>query len=140
MAQSVVFATPQEAETAFYDAFERADIEAMMAVWANDENVVCIHPGGPRLQGLKAIEKSWQRIFVNETRLKFVLTDNHRTQDSLIAVHLVKENIEVEHVLQAVMLATNIYHLVDGSWRLMLHHASPEPRRQNTAEKIHVLH
>ena len=140
MVQSVIFATPQEAETAFYDAFERADIEAMMAVWANDENVVCIHPGGTRLQGLQAIKKSWQRIFFNETRLKFILTDNHRTQDALIAVHLVKENIEVESVLQGVMLVTNIYHFIDGSWRLVLHHASPEPRRQKSTEKLHILH
>ena len=49
-------------------------------------------------------------------------------------------NIEVENVLQGVMLVTNIYHLIDGSWRLMLHHASPEPRRQKTADNIHVLH
>ena len=140
MVQLSVFATPQEAESAFYDAFERADIEAMMAVWANDESVVCIHPGGPRLQGPQAIKKSWQKIFGKDTRLKFNLTDNHRTQDSLIAVHLVKENIEVANILQGVMLVTNIYHLIDGSWRLMLHHASPEPRRQKTADNIHVLH
>ena len=112
----------------------------MMAVWANDESVVCIHPGGPRLQGPQAIKKSWQKIFGKDTRLKFNLTDNHRTQDSLIAVHLVKENIEVANVLQGVMLVTNIYHLIDGSWRLMLHHASPEPRRQQTSENFHVLH
>lgn len=140
MAQSVVFATPQEAEAAFYNAFEQGDVKAMMEVWANDDNAVCIHPGGPRLHGLQAIKKSWQIIFVNQMRLKFILSDNLRTQDSLIAVHLVKENIEIENILQGVMLATNIYHFVDGSWRLILHHASPEPPLQETAETIHTMH
>ena len=34
---SSLFASPEDAETAFYDAIERADLEAMMAIWADDE-------------------------------------------------------------------------------------------------------
>ena len=30
------FATPQDAAAAFYDALERADLDAMMAIWAED--------------------------------------------------------------------------------------------------------
>ena len=43
------FPTPQDAEAAFYEALERADLEAMMEVWAEDEEIVCVHPAGPRL-------------------------------------------------------------------------------------------
>ena len=35
-----------EVEAAFYDALHRADLEALMALWADDEEIVCIHPGG----------------------------------------------------------------------------------------------
>ena len=46
-----IFPTAQDAENAFYEALERADLEAMMAVWAEDEEIICVHPTGPRLTG-----------------------------------------------------------------------------------------
>ena len=33
------------------EALERSDLDAMMEVWADDEEVVCVHPGGPRVVG-----------------------------------------------------------------------------------------
>ena len=36
MRNKPIFPTPQDAEAAFYEALERADLEAMMAVWAED--------------------------------------------------------------------------------------------------------
>lgn len=138
MAQTVRFPTPQDADQAFYRAFESADIEAMMEVWASEENVMCIHPGSPRLQGGEAIKRSWQQIFTNGSPLSFTLTDSQYTQDDRLAVHVVKENIEVDGVLQGVMLTTNIYQLINGSWRMMLHHASPEPReRDQSTQTLH---
>jgi ketosteroid isomerase-like protein len=47
--------TPEEAEAAFYAALARADLDALMALWADDEEIVCIHPGAPRLIGHAAI-------------------------------------------------------------------------------------
>ena len=49
--RTTAFPTSQDAENAFYDALERADLDAMMAVWAEDEEIVCVHPTGPRLAG-----------------------------------------------------------------------------------------
>jgi ketosteroid isomerase-like protein len=51
-----------ETETAFYDALNRADLDALMAQWADDDEIVCVHPGGPRLIGHAAIRASWQAI------------------------------------------------------------------------------
>ena len=48
------FPTPQDAEAAFYDALENADLEAMMEVWSEDEEVSCVHPGGRRIAGRRA--------------------------------------------------------------------------------------
>ena len=140
MDDSTCFATPQEAEAAFYDAFERADIAAMMAVWTDDNAVVCIHPGGPRLQGLNAVKDSWESIFANDERLGFMLTENHYTQDGLLAIHLVKENIQIDNVLRGVVLATNIYQFIEGSWRMMLHHASPDPESVEEIQQAKTLH
>ena len=60
-----IFATAEEAELAFYDALERADLTRLMQVWADDEEIVCVHPGGLRVVGLHAVKESWQEILAN---------------------------------------------------------------------------
>ena len=57
-----IYTTPQQAEAAFYEALERADLEAMMAVWAEDEEIICIHPGGARLAGYAAVREGWREV------------------------------------------------------------------------------
>lgn len=134
------FQTPQAAEAAFYAAFERADLEAMMLVWAEDESVICIHPTGPYLRGRKDIRASWEQIFAPGARLKFTLKDSRRTRDSLLSIHVLRECIRVNGVPQGVMLATNVYQFTDDGWRMTLHHASPEPDGQAAAWETEILH
>ena len=62
-----IFPTAQDAENAFYEALERGDLEGMMAVWAEDEEIICVHPGGPRLSGPDEVRSSWARIFSGGT-------------------------------------------------------------------------
>ncbi|HQU16499.1 MAG: YybH family protein [Gammaproteobacteria bacterium] len=126
----IEFATPQEAEQAFYQAFERADLPAMMSVWADLPNTVCIHPLGPRHQGRTQIEASWREILSAGLRLRFTITETQYTQDALLAVHVVQENIQAtgESGRRTPILSTNIYQLMDSGWRMILHHASPAPR------------
>jgi ketosteroid isomerase-like protein len=128
MARSTIFSTPGEAEQAFYYAFEQADVDAMMAVWGDSTDVVCIHPGGPRLQGIEAIKAGWQQIFSTSAHLNFTLSDQQVTQDGDLAVHVLKEKIRIDNTVQGVVLTTNIYRLIDGGWKLTLHHASPDPQ------------
>src|SRR3982074_661670 len=70
-----IFTTPQDAAVAFYRAFEAKDIDAMMAAWAEDEEIVCVHPGGPRLSGFDAVRMGWEQIFAGESTLTFRLDD-----------------------------------------------------------------
>src|SRR3546814_5373050 len=56
-----MFATPEEAEQAFYEALEQADTARLMQIWADDEEIVCIHPGGLRAVGHTAVQESWQQ-------------------------------------------------------------------------------
>ena len=57
------FGTADDIEVALYDAIGRADLDALMALWADDEEIVCIHPDGTRLIGYAAIRASWEEIF-----------------------------------------------------------------------------
>ena len=67
--------SPQDAAIAFYQAFEAKDVDAMMATWAEDEDIVCIHPGGPRLVGYEAVRAGWEQLFSGDTKLSFRLDE-----------------------------------------------------------------
>lgn len=51
------------ANSAFYRAFEKRDIETMSTVWSKGSASVCIHPGRSALVGWEAIADSWAQIF-----------------------------------------------------------------------------
>lgn len=123
------YASPDEAEAAFYKAFESSDLEAMMAVWAADEAIVCVHPLGPRLEGPQQVAESWRRIFEGGSGLRFRITDARHLLGSDLVVHLVRENIAVlaDHGRESTVLATNVYRRNADGWRMVLHHASPGP-------------
>jgi ketosteroid isomerase-like protein len=120
--------TPEQAETAFYQAIEQADLGAMMAVWAEDEEIICIHPGGARLIGLEAVRDSWRGIFAAGPRLRFRLLDPRIQAGRMVSVHNLVERITVSGDLRPhLVLATNVYVLTTGGWRMLMHHASPMP-------------
>jgi len=127
--KNVEFTTPEEAEQAFYEAFETFDLKAMMTVWADREFVECIHPMSDRAQGRSQVEASWRQIFDGGLRIRMQRTNIHRTQDALLAVHVLYEHLSItgETAHHPPIIATNIYQLIEGSWRMVLHHASPSP-------------
>jgi ketosteroid isomerase-like protein len=137
-----VFATPQDAEAAFYEALEKCDLEAMMDVWSEDDELVCVHPGGPRLVGYEAVRESWNRIFHSGQRLKIRLSTPIQVTSGMIAIHSVHENLAVPAERTAgVSVATNIYIRSAHGWRMIAHHASPAPVPQEQAAATpKVLH
>lgn len=136
------FATPQDVETAFYQALERCDLEAMMAVWSEDDEIVCLHPGGPRLLGFAQIRSAWQAIFSGGGRLKVQISQVSRVQTPFTAIHSVIEHIgRADQIARqtAPIAATNIYLRGPQGWRLLAHHASVVPPQEDAA-KPQVLH
>ncbi len=123
----MTYPTPQDAERAFYKAFESSDIETMMSVWADTEDIECIHPLGGRLRGRGAVRDSWEQIFRSAVQLSFHVTDQWHTQGPLLSVHVVHENIRIDKDsgYQPPIVATNVYQLTRDGWRMILHHASP---------------
>jgi ketosteroid isomerase-like protein len=123
------FSTPEQAETAFYSAFERADLRAMMDVWDATNDVVCVHPQGARLTGQIAVMSSWRAILANSVRLRFQVTERAQFAEGAIAVHIVHENIFLPRdvAVEAPIIATNVYRRGAEGWRMILHHASAAP-------------
>ena len=138
------FPTPQDAENAFYEALEHADLEAMMAVWAEDEEIVCVHPAGPRLAGHEQVRESWKRIFSGGGSVRLQVTHQVAMQAMMVAVHSVHENPPATSTAKrpgAAVAATNVYLRTAAGWRMILHHAShapgqPEGARAEAAPKI----
>ena len=123
------YATPQDAEAAFYEALERADIGAMMSVWAEDEEIVCVHPTGRRLAGYAAVQEGWRQIFRGGPRMRVRLSNQVLLQGMLLAVHSLHENITLagDEDTRAPVVATNVYLRGPLGWRILVHHASPAP-------------
>ncbi len=120
-------ATPNEAEAAFYAAFERRDIEAMMSLWLDDDGICCVHPLGPLLRGRTEIRRSWQDIFSSSPPLRFRIERRLELRTADLAIHVVSEHIQVLDPGRGshTVLATNAYRLTHTGWGLVLHHATP---------------
>ncbi len=137
------FPTPQDAEAAFYEALETADLEAMMEVWAEDEEIVCVHPGGPRLAGFEQVRASWAQILGSGQKLKVHVSDQVVLSGMMLVIHSMNENILVpgEQRSRAPVAATNIYLRTGKGWRMVLHHGSPVPAEARPpAEPPKILH
>src|SRR4051794_41268874 len=70
-----IYTTPTDAAVAFYQAFEAKDLDAMMTTWAEDEEIICVHPGGGRMVGYDAVRAGWEQIFAGDSRLSFRLEE-----------------------------------------------------------------
>ena len=141
MPDKLIFPTPQDAEAAFYDAIEHGNLEQLMLVWADDEEIVCVHPGGPRLTGYAAIRDVWRRIFEGGVKFRIRLADGTAVQTPFSAVHTVIEHVSVrdDESQRAPVVATNVFVRGALGWRLVLHHASPAPP-ETLAEAPKILH
>jgi uncharacterized protein (TIGR02246 family) len=133
---SKIFPTAQDAENAFYEALERGDLEAMMAVWAEDEEIICVHPTGPRLSGPDQVRESWAKIFSGGSGPRVHITQQVAVTGMMIAVHSVHENFTVEGDARAQVpvVATNVYLRTAAGWRMIVHHASPAPVQPEAAQ------
>lgn len=132
-----LFTTAEEAEEAFYEAVARADLDALMAVWAEDDEIVCIHPSGQRLTGVAAIRESWRSIFASNPRFTVQIKRKLRWESALLSVHSLVEVLQVasEPTPHGPMLATNVYQRGPKGWRLLARHASAAAEGSESASE-----
>jgi ketosteroid isomerase-like protein len=116
-----------ETEAAFYEAMQLGDIDKLMACWADEDDIVCVHPGGPRLVGALAIRSGFEAMFSHGT-IRAHIEHVRRVQTLSVSIHSVLERVEVltaNGPAQAYVIATNVYLKTAQGWRLVAHHASP---------------
>jgi ketosteroid isomerase-like protein len=119
--------SPDDTEAAFYEALRHGDIDNLMACWADEDDMVCVHPGGARLLGAGAIRAAFDMMFANGS-IQVQAEKVHRVDSLGTSVHSVLERIEVlteEGPRHAYVIATNVYQKTPRGWRMVAHHASP---------------
>ena len=129
---AVLMASVDDVETQFYESLQRADIERLMAVWSDDDEVVCVHPGGPRVVGHAAIRATFEAIFANGA-IPVRPEKIKRIESAGCVVHNLQERVDIatnEGPQTAWVIATNVYIKTAQGWRLVAHHASPGSSRE----------
>jgi len=122
----LIAATPDEVEAHFYEALREADIDKLMALWFDDDDIVCVHPGGPRVVGARAIRASFEAIF-ERGGIPVRPGQVRRVHTPEAAVHHLIETVTLsgtEGAQHGYVAATNVYLKTALGWRLAAHHAS----------------
>ena len=141
---AIVGGSADDIEAAFYEALQKGDSEKLMSCWADEDEVVCVHPGGPRVVGTHAIRAAFDAMFANGS-IRARPQQVRKVESLTSVVHNVLERIEVlteGGPAHAYVLATNVYHRTAQGWRMVAHHASPgtQNEAQEHSEPPQVLH
>jgi len=123
----MIFSTPEAAEAAFYSAFETRNLDAMMAVWADDDSIACIHPLSAPLDGRAAVAAGWRSMFEAAGQFQIQVEIAHEIREASRVIRIVREYLVIgqETEPRPPILATNLYRKEGDGWNLVLHHASP---------------
>ncbi len=108
------------ANAAFYAAIAAADVAALAQLWADDDDISCIHPGWPAIIGRTAVIGSWRDILSSAARPQILCREPYailaRQGGHVLCIELVES---------AALAVSNHYRLVDDVWRMVHHQASP---------------
>jgi ketosteroid isomerase-like protein len=123
------FATPQDAEDAFYDAIDERDLNAMLAVWEASDDVACLLPMQPLVRGSSELRKAWEPMLKGDFAIEIEVLHLQWLELSELAIHYLQEKVKVAGQPQAQppVYATNIYRKGPDGWRMLLHQNSPAP-------------
>lgn len=125
-ATQALMASADETEASFYDALRHGDLDRVMAVWAEDEEIACVPPSGPRTVGTVAVRAAFEALLVNGP-MHISIEHVRRMETAVCAVHHVTERVQLvtdEGVKTAFVIATNVYLRTPQGWRMVAHHAS----------------
>jgi ketosteroid isomerase-like protein len=125
-----IFDTPQEAEDSFYDALEEGDLKQLMAVWAESDDICCLLPMYPLVQGRVAVKDVFSHLFSRGSGISLSINHLHWIEAGDIAIHQVEEvlqNVPPDRPPPPPFYGTNVFRKDNSGWRLLLHQNSPTP-------------
>jgi hypothetical protein len=117
------------ANDAFYEAFAAASLELMEAVWAEQPNVFCVHPGWAPLTSRAEVMASWRDILSNAGPMPVSGVAPKATILGDIGLVCCYERFGNQH-----LVASNLFIRAGGRWRMIHHHAGPLARVPDEAK------
>lgn len=141
---AALLSSPEDTEAQFYEALQQGDLDRLMAVWADEDEVSCVHPGGPRVVGIGAIRATFEAV-LSQGPVQAVAERVRTLSNGETAIHNVLERVQVQGPKgpqSAWVIATNVYLKTAMGWRMVVHHASPGTANdvQEIIEAPAVLH
>ena len=125
-AAQALMTSADETEASFYEAMRQGDVDKVMTVWADDEEIACVSPGGPRTVGTVAVRAVFAAA-LSAGPLHITIEHVRRMETAVCAVHHVTEKVQAmtsEGLQTAFVIATNVYLRTPQGWRMVAHHAS----------------
>jgi ketosteroid isomerase-like protein len=123
IATDVDVAAVRAANQAFYDAFERRDLDVMSEVWEHSDRIVCTHPGWRTLRGWAEVAASWFALFQDDGGMQFILLNEHVVVAGDCAWVTVEENL-IAGAIGGTVCGLNLFVRDAPGWRMVAHHGS----------------
>ena len=124
---AILHQSATHAQETYYQALVDADLDALMAIWVDDDSVLCILPSGERLSGLDAIRDTHEEVFA-QGGVRVTCHELQSFETATVSVHHVIEQFDFNPPDEApqrfLAYATNVFLRTPHGWQLMLHHAS----------------
>ncbi len=124
--QHALMGSADETEASFYEAMQHGDIDRMMAVWGDEDEIACVHPGGPRVVGTVAVRAAFEAVFAHGP-VHVEIAHVRRLDTPHCAIHHVTEKVQMmsdKGLQTAFVMVTNVYLRTPQGWRMVTHHAS----------------
>jgi ketosteroid isomerase-like protein len=127
MAQT--YATPQDAEDAFYDALDAGARDQLLSVWAETDDICCLLPMHPLVQGRQGVTEVFTHLFSQGQGVSLSITHLGWIETDELAIHFVEETVQAPptETPPPPFYGTNIYRKDHGGWRLIVHQNAPAP-------------
>ncbi|MDH5491196.1 MAG: nuclear transport factor 2 family protein, partial [Myxococcales bacterium] len=107
---------------AFYRAFRDRDVLAMELIWAKSVGVACVHPGMPAIIGRDPVLRSWKAILEHP---QAPILECIGASVALLGTSSYLTCLEGRIGEAPRLVATNVFVLEGGRWRLVHHHSAP---------------
>ena len=128
---SQTFNTPQEAEDAYYDALEAGDLHTLLEIWADSNDICCLLPMYPMIQGRKGVEDAYAHLLSQGHGVELSIEHLNWIETDDIAIHQVEESVpnqtDDDTPPPPPVYATNIFRKDSGGWRMIVHQNAPTP-------------
>ena len=122
--------TPQEAEDTFYDALDEGDLNQLLSVWAESDDIVCLLPMHPMIQGRQGVVDEFTHLFSQGHGVSLAIAHLGWIETDDIAIHQVEETLlgpPSDTPPPPPFYGTNIYRKDTAGWRLIVHQNAPTP-------------